>query len=998
MSGTKTFDREIRERFPQPIAVAWHRVHLASHASERIDALSNFSELLLRTLTALVLPDYLRGEPHPETEAVIERLSRPSMGVLLQLYRRTCRTLLGRDDTFCPEAVLYGAQDDETGPRELDALVALRNQAAHESLPSANREELAQVFTTRAREALSALPWMSRYRWLQMLDERSTREGTTRGKIQFFVGRDAIPEPVSVVWSASLVRDTVYVVSPDGRNLLDLYPFVLMQKVEGANQEHLHVWKHIRNLSALSLYDDDTGHSVQLRPQLRGQPVSFRRWLSERKNLPNPVLQEDLAVSVFHCPASRIVENLHRIVDERYEIKDVLGEGGMATVYRAIDHEQQHECALKVMRRSLLFDSEFHERFKREVRALRSLHHSRIVSVEDAFSLQDGRLCIRMPVLTGGSLADRVRAGGASKERVIKWAEQALEGLAYLHENGFVHRDIKPSNLLLDGQDDLVVADFGVVFHASDPRVTRTLEQVGTTAYLAPEQRRQSAPPSEKSDLYSLALVLHEVLTGDERVLHPGQGMQDGFGAWLKALAHENPDARPTATDALRRLREEGGDLWNIIPSPAPLDSAAQTKAETSQEPNAPNAPPSPASKAHGPKRGLVMSACAFLIAIGLGYFALQKTSASCGDGIVTPPEECDDGNLVAGDLCTETCTSNVATLPAGAFWFGYRKSELEEKMHLVTPSRRSDSYLLTRAQDATPATPVLMRSFRLMKTEVSQGAFADFISSPGYGKLETSPRSKEAVTWHKSLLDDVRAAHQSRMEEWKTRPELPVQVPLPAAVAYCAFMGGALPSESQWEYAAKGSESGRIFPWGSAPLHEGPQACERYAGFFAMSLDPPKAMDCSQRRRAKVGAKKAGCTPEGICDMAGNADEFVHPGPVIWKEEEVEGQRRWVARLPGPKTSTSNSMEFLWPCDRKTYEDPFGLRSGTIEDCSSAVGESLNQKSASHARDSMLLPVRGGNFDDSLPIYYQTRARYPYLDPNRFHKGIRCAFQSTPY
>lgn len=1000
MSGTRTFDRDVRAHYPQPIAAAWHRVHLALHAAEQAEAVAHFADVLARSLIAFVAPDYLRGPPHPDAERSLARLSRPSLGVLVQAYRHFCSALLDREQIFCPEAVLYGVRDGQQGPRELDTLVELRNRAAHGSLSLAERATLTQDLVHAAREALRAMPWLAGYRIMRVVSERSTREGGTRGKLQFFVGRDAAPEPLASTWSAPLSRDTVYLCAPSGRTLLDLYPWLRVEPAAGASQERIFLWKTIRDLVALQLVDDESGQSHTLRPSLGGKTLPFQEWLAARSEHPAACHDETLAVAQCQAPPLMLANREGEVWDDRYEVRGVLGEGGMASVYRCYDRARQTLCALKVMRPSLAGDPEFRERFTREVKALHALAHPRIVPIEDAFVLPDGRYCLRMPIFEGGSLAARVRVGGAPLPRVMAWARDALEGLVHLHARDFVHRDIKPSNLLIDADDRLVLADFGVVFQARDPRVTRTLEQVGTTAYLAPEQRRGGEVPTGAADIYALALVLHEVLTGDERATRPGQGVAGPFGELLRRMSVDAPHERPDAATLLEELAhiERSGRMAaargasRLTPATDPLSS--------------PHNAASPIGFA--PRAGRAARLAALLLALlATGAAIYLRASPRCGDGIVGAGEDCDDGNAIEGDGCTTRCTSNWARLPAGTLWMGYREEELATGMPLVSRSRRPDAYILQRARLATPATPVMFRPFEMLRTEVSQGAFADFLSRDDEGALRAYPRSDESLAWHRAQTLALRARERHRIAALREQPTLPVAVNAESAALYCAFLGGMVPTEAHWEYAARGPGVGRTFPWGDAPLDDPPASCARFTGFFAVSTDPLVAVNCGDRQPSPVGAKAAGCTPEGICDLAGNQDEWVQPGPVRWREAGPElpgadpgaggaggagGEPRVWASLPGPIVRDPDTFEFLVTCEGESAEDPFGLRTGQVRDCATPVfGGDPGASPAAHPRHRAYRVLRGGNFDDSLPLYYQSRARYPTFEGDLYDKGFRC-------
>ncbi len=482
------------------------------------------------------------------------------------------------------------------------------------------------------------------------------------------------------------------------------------------------------------------------------------------------------------------------------------------------------------------------------------------------------------------------------------------------------------------------------------------------------------------------------------RPLHGGVAV--AFTVWAARRA-ERPSPLLGETLAVAVLRAPSvDDAWtvDVADDSATADSAAAgldpATAAGTTEPTSPHSPTtaSKPSWSATKRRGVV--AFAFVAAVVVLGVTARVQLARCGDGVVDANEDCDDGNDVDGDACGATCRSSVATLPAAPMWLGFRDDEIAAGMPLVSPSRRPAEYLLARAAYAQPATPVLQQTFRIMKTEVSRAAFAVFLRDDGDGALARSGRTPEARAWHSDLIHRIRARHHDDAAlSAPTHPLLPVEIPLEEAVAFCAWLGGALPSESQFEYAAKGPGAGRIFPWGSRPPRRSPDDCDLLTAHFMTSMDPPEEMNCGGRRPTPVGSKPAGCTPEGICDLSGNVDEWVHPGPVHWVLEEDPNDtsaQKWIARLPGPRATDAGSFDVAMPCDYAASDDPYGLRTGVVTDCYHPG--TRPETPATHPTREVLGVVRGGNFDDSLPVFYQSRGRYPYY-PLTYPKGFRCVF-----
>lgn len=206
--------------------------------------------------------------------------------------------------------------------------------------------------------------------------------------------------------------------------------------------------------------------------------------------------------------------SLEQLVDNRYRIVRPLGAGGMAEVYLAHDNVLERDVALKVMSGRYAGDEEFVERFKREAQSAAVLSHPNIVSIYDRGESEDGTYYIAMEYLCGGTLKDRIMKRGALPPRTAAAvALQIAEALQAAHEAEVVHRDIKPHNVLVTEAGNVKVGDFGIARAASSSTMTRTGSILGTAHYISPEQA-MGEPVGQESDLYSLGVVLFEMLTG----------------------------------------------------------------------------------------------------------------------------------------------------------------------------------------------------------------------------------------------------------------------------------------------------------------------------------------------------------------------------------------------------------------------------------------------------------------------------------------------------
>ena len=200
------------------------------------------------------------------------------------------------------------------------------------------------------------------------------------------------------------------------------------------------------------------------------------------------------------------------LFDGRYQVVRKLGAGGMANVYLAEDQELGRPVAIKILNDRHAGDEQFVERFRREAKNAAALSHPNIVSIYDRGEAE-GTYYIAMEYLDGRSLKELIVQRGPAPITVsVEYARQILSALRFAHRHGIVHRDIKPHNVLVDAEGRVKVTDFGIA-RAGVSQMTEAGSIVGTAQYLSPEQAR-GTDVDQRSDLYSLGIVLYELLTG----------------------------------------------------------------------------------------------------------------------------------------------------------------------------------------------------------------------------------------------------------------------------------------------------------------------------------------------------------------------------------------------------------------------------------------------------------------------------------------------------
>src|SRR3712207_887042 len=202
------------------------------------------------------------------------------------------------------------------------------------------------------------------------------------------------------------------------------------------------------------------------------------------------------------------------LIDERYKLRALLGSGGMAEVYLAHDEVLDRDVALKLLKDEYASDEEFVERFKREARNAASLSHPHIVPIFDWGESEDGRYYITMEYLLSGTLKDHILHRGAlPPQMATEVALQIAKALRAAHERGVIHRDIKPRNILSTDSGHVKVADFGIARAAEATTISDVSDILGSAKYMSPEQAAGERVGAA-SDLYSLGVVLYEMLTG----------------------------------------------------------------------------------------------------------------------------------------------------------------------------------------------------------------------------------------------------------------------------------------------------------------------------------------------------------------------------------------------------------------------------------------------------------------------------------------------------
>ena len=551
----------------------------------------------------------------------------------------------------------------------------------------------------------------------------------------------------------------------------------------------------------------------------------------------------------------------------KYLLHEELGRGGFGTVYRAFDTVLEVERAVKILHPALVADPEFIGRFRREAKLAAQLEHPHIVPVYD-LDEYEGRYFLAMRYMPGGSLKTLLeKQGPLPFPRALEILKQIAAALEYAHGRKLIHRDIKPQNILFDNEGNACLTDFGfaksLAAADSSTSLSRSGSTVGTPAYMSPEAwDGQGWTPA--ADIYSLACVFYEMLTG--KVLFdaetPTQAMKQHVieGArFPEAWPVEMPEGSIAVLQKALAMEPQDryADMAALAEALEGLTAPALTPSLTpSPSPNYGRGAGVRAKPAWLPIMGLVLL-LGIGLAVGGGLLSLGKKGFGPLAGLVGHiPSPLPTMSPVPTDTLLPTRAPTLpptraltpTILPTPTMGIGSTWTRPADGMVMVyvpegtftMGSDKSDYY-------SYPAHNVFLDAYWIDQTEVTNAMYAlcesagacdppNIISSylrTFYGNLQYADYPVNYVSWNDAQV-------------------------------YCAWAGARLPSEAEWEKAARGAD-GRIYPWGNSS-----PTCS------LLNYHPWKGSHCVGYTTA-VGSYSAGASPYGVLDMAGNVWEWVN-------------------------------------------------------------------------------------------------------------------------
>ncbi len=551
----------------------------------------------------------------------------------------------------------------------------------------------------------------------------------------------------------------------------------------------------------------------------------------------------------------------------KYELHEQIGKGGFGVVYRAIDTTLVREVALKVLHPQLTTEPDFLERFRNEARMVASLDSPSIVTIYEMGEV-DGRVFIAMKYLSGGSLKERLEKEGALPfDEAVKIMGEICVGLEVAHKKGLVHRDIKPANILFDSDGHAVLGDFGLAkaIRASSSSGENSGVGAGTPAYRAPELWRGKPPASPATDVYSLGCVFYEMLTG--KVLFDGNTPDEIITqhlmvgpVFLDRFSGEIPEGVKTIVEKAvqKQPQERYRSISELSRALETIISGAKKEKQESLGPALLGSTDN--EKNEREKKGehsylLIWQVVAGVAILGLLVSVIylvinNRNSGSSGaiasqisTGTTTIEAVVSDSVPMIVQTQSETSEGTEPYKPV----LGIGSKQVSPKdgmtmMYVPAGNFLMGSLVGVGDNDEHPQHTVHLDAYWIDQTEVTNGMYELCVNA---GEC-TEPSSNTSYT-RSSYYGNASFA------------DYPViNVERDQALAYCQWAGRQLPTEAQWEKAARGT-NGQTYPWGN---------------------NDPDVTSANYKRNVgdttKVGSYLVGVSPFGALDMAGNVWEWV--------------------------------------------------------------------------------------------------------------------------
>jgi formylglycine-generating enzyme required for sulfatase activity/serine/threonine protein kinase len=625
----------------------------------------------------------------------------------------------------------------------------------------------------------------------------------------------------------------------------------------------------------------------------------------------------------------------------QYQIIEQIGKGGMATVYKAYQPNLDRYVAVKVLAPDLVEAEELTVRFEREARAIARLRHRNILTVFD-YGCQEGLFYLAMEYVSRGTLRDRL-GWPQNLAYAASIISQVGDALAHAHRQGMIHRDVKPANILMVEDDWPLLSDFGLAKLVEDSlQLTASGAGVGTPQYMSPEQA-QGLVVDRRSDIYSLGVMLYEAVTG-----RPPFGTDSPVALILRHISDPVPPPRTLRSDLpeemertilkalakspddrYQRMEEFLADLREAYPFPVGGVAHRGSASALRRSP----AIPAPSRRPILPRRRafpwarLVIGVLLLLtVTLTFLFFKTSKppsipqlfptTAAVATPPTVTATPQPSPTAAVAAVL--PTVASPTATLPTVATVTAtpqpsptatavatptvikLRVWEADGAEMVFVPAGEFVMGSEELGDDERPVHQVYLDEFWIDRYEVTNERFARFVDATGY-RTEAETRGRGWL-WKGSESEEVEGADwrhpRGPGSSIEGKQDHPVTlVSWNDADAYCRWAKKRLPSEAQWEKAARG-------PAGPSPLPSPAPHGRRYPWGDEFDSARANTKESGRGDTTPVGSfSPQGDSPYGASDLAGNVWEWV----ADWYGSDYYSQSPLptVANPTGPATGT---------------------------------------------------------------------------------------------
>ena len=579
-----------------------------------------------------------------------------------------------------------------------------------------------------------------------------------------------------------------------------------------------------------------------------------------------------------------------------FKLVELVGIGGMGAVFRAQHQKVDLQVAIKILRDANA-DEAAVARFLQEAKLLSRLSHPSLVKLLDCGSLPDGALYLQMEYLQGQPLPGYVRdhGGTLSTTEVITFGRQTASALACIHREGVLHRDLKPSNLFVvadpeaPGGQRVKVLDFGIAklrgtattsaAGAATPS-TQSGQILGTPRYMSPEQCEGTSELDDRSDVYSLGLILYELLSGESPYLVPREPM-----GWLFAHVQKRPRAIQQAVPELGH--SSGATLAALImqmldklaaqrPSMAEVEATLSgLVAGAAQPPRINPAPKSPPIWLVVPGAALALVALLFVPRVLHQRWPWARQSPLA------------DRRMALAALQARAPKGTVL-IPGGRFTLGSNEAEIDAALADCQHHRKDcqrDEYERER-----PLHVVTVSDFFLDQFEVTNEDFVAFLNRP---LRPTYVEDGRLVMAERTLLVDIHPKASGIIYQdgrFAVRPGFErkpvVQVTWQGGQEFCAAQGKRLPREAEWELAARSGQRHAPYPWTGFALSNWPwkpeQGEQPRCDGVVLARGPeqicatPELGPSNFRSPLDVGTAPQDVSPQGVYDLAGNVREWV--------------------------------------------------------------------------------------------------------------------------